>query len=82
MLMAEQYQKKTTNKNINLKLLGIPVIDTPTVTAQILYRAHDIVVCDRISFDCFARHQETTLTRKRTTTIAIHTEGEKMCEIL
>jgi hypothetical protein len=81
-LMAEQYKTKTTNRNLNLKHLGIPVTDTPTVTDQILYRALDIVVYDRMSLDCFARQQETTVTRNRTATIATHTEGEKMYEIL
>jgi hypothetical protein len=76
--MAEQYKTKTTSNNFNLKLLGIPVTDTPTVTAQILYRALDIVVNDRKSLDCFARQQEATVTRNRTTTIAAHREGEKM----
>jgi hypothetical protein len=76
--MAEQYKTKTTNKNFNLELLGFLFTDTPTVTAQILYRALDIVVYDRMSLDCFARHLEATVTRNRTTTIATHTEGEKM----
>jgi hypothetical protein len=77
-LMAEQYKTKTTNNNLNLKLLGIPATDTPTVTFQVLYRALDIVVYDRMSLDCFARHQEAKVTRNRTTTIATQTEGEKM----
>jgi len=51
--MAEQYKTKTTNNTFNLKLLGFPVTDTPTVTAQILYRTLDTVVYDRISLDCF-----------------------------
>ena len=76
--MAEQYQTKTTNKNINLKHLGIPVTDTPTTTAQILYRVFDIVVYDRMSSDRFARQEEATETRKRTTTTATHTKEEKM----
>jgi hypothetical protein len=76
--MAKQYQTKTSNYNYKLELLGFPFKDTPTVTAQILYRALDIVVCDRMSLDCFARQEETTVTRNRTTTIATNTEGEKM----
>jgi hypothetical protein len=76
--MAEQYKTKTANYNLNLKPLGIPVTDTATVTAQILYRALDIVVYDGMSLDCFARQQEATVTRNRTTTIATHAKGEKM----
>jgi hypothetical protein len=76
--MAKQYKAKTTNNNFNLKHLGLPVTDTPTVTAQILYRALGIVVYDRMSLDCFARQQEATVTRNRTTTIAAHREGEKI----
>ena len=48
---------------------------------QILHRALEIVVYDRMSLDYFAKHQETTVTRNRTTTIATHTVGEKMREI-
>jgi hypothetical protein len=76
--IAKQYKTKTKNNNLNLKHLGIPVTDTPTVTAQTLYRTLDTVVNDRMSLDCFARHQELTVTRNRTTTMATHTEGEKM----
>jgi hypothetical protein len=61
------------NKNIQLKPLGIPVTDTPTVTAQILYRVLYILVYDRMTSDRFARQEEATVTRKRTTTIATHT---------
>jgi hypothetical protein len=74
-LIAKQYKTKTKNKNLNLKLLGIPVTGTPTVTAQILYRTLDTVVYDRMSLDCFARHQEVTVTRNRTTTKANHKNG-------
>jgi hypothetical protein len=76
--MAKRYKTKTTINNFNLELLGFPFTDTPNVTAQILDRALDIVVCDRMSLDCFARQEETTVTRNRKTTIATHTEGEKM----
>jgi hypothetical protein len=76
--MTKQYKTKTTNNNFNLDLLGFPFTDTPTFTAQILYRALDIIVYDRMSLDCFARQQETTVTRNRTTTVATHREREKM----
>jgi hypothetical protein len=74
--MAEQYKTKTTNSNFNLELLGFPFTDTPTFTAQILYRVLDIVMFDRMSLDCIARQEETTVTRNRTTTVETHTEGE------
>jgi precorrin-6B methylase 1 len=77
-LVAKQYHTRTSSVNFNLELLGIPVTDTPTVTAHALYRALQKIVYEQESLVCFSSNQQATATTNNTIIIASHTEMENM----